>query len=185
MKREFLQSLKVGDLALTKDVIDAIMEENGRDIQSAKAAFADHEAIKTELEQARNKLKALEDQDVEGLRQQAALWQQRWEEARLDHEKKIRELGFQHQLEKAISAAGGRNAKAISALLDLDALRESQDPMGAAEAALEALKTDSGYLFHSAQTPPPYARGTGAAAPQENKGPATLAGALLEKFERK
>lgn len=38
MKREFLQSLTVGDTALPKDVIDAIMAENGRDIELAKQA---------------------------------------------------------------------------------------------------------------------------------------------------
>ena len=37
MKREFLQNLKVGDMPLSKEVMDAIMEENGRDINAAKA----------------------------------------------------------------------------------------------------------------------------------------------------
>lgn len=36
MKREFLQNFKVGDQALPKEVIDAIMAENGRDIEEAK-----------------------------------------------------------------------------------------------------------------------------------------------------
>ena len=36
MKREFLQNLKVGDQSLPKEVIDAIMEENGRDVEAAK-----------------------------------------------------------------------------------------------------------------------------------------------------
>lgn len=36
MKREFLQNFKVGDQPLPKDVIDAIMEENGWDIEAAK-----------------------------------------------------------------------------------------------------------------------------------------------------
>lgn len=31
MKREFLQNLKVGDQPLSKEVIDAIMTENGRE----------------------------------------------------------------------------------------------------------------------------------------------------------
>lgn len=35
MKREFLQNLKVGEEALPKEVIDAIMAENGRDIEAA------------------------------------------------------------------------------------------------------------------------------------------------------
>ena len=38
MKREFLQDLKVGDQSLPKEVIDAIMAENGRDIEAAVAA---------------------------------------------------------------------------------------------------------------------------------------------------
>lgn len=37
MKREFLQNFKVGDQPLPKEVIDAIMAENGRDIEAAKA----------------------------------------------------------------------------------------------------------------------------------------------------
>ena len=49
MKREFLQEFKVGDTSLPKEVIDAIMAENGRDIQKVKANFADYEEIKTEL----------------------------------------------------------------------------------------------------------------------------------------
>ena len=49
MKREFLENLKIGDQALSKDLIDTIMAENGRDIESAKKPFADYEAIKEQL----------------------------------------------------------------------------------------------------------------------------------------
>ncbi len=38
MKREFLQELRVGETALPKEVIDAIMAENGKDIQTHKQA---------------------------------------------------------------------------------------------------------------------------------------------------
>lgn len=38
MHREFLKNLKVGDQPLPKEVIDAIMAENGRDIEAAKKA---------------------------------------------------------------------------------------------------------------------------------------------------
>ena len=40
MKTEFLQNFKVGDQALPKEIIDAILAENGRDIEAAKKAFA-------------------------------------------------------------------------------------------------------------------------------------------------
>lgn len=36
MKREFLQNFKVGELPLPKEIIDAILDENSRDIGEAK-----------------------------------------------------------------------------------------------------------------------------------------------------
>ena len=45
MKREFLQNLKVGEEALPKEIIDAIMAENGRDIEAAKTAAAQASSI--------------------------------------------------------------------------------------------------------------------------------------------
>ena len=41
MKREFLQNFKVGDQPLSKEIIDAIMAENGRDIEAAKSPSLD------------------------------------------------------------------------------------------------------------------------------------------------
>ena len=41
MKREFLQGLQVEGSPLPKEVIDAIMAENGRDIEAVKARFAE------------------------------------------------------------------------------------------------------------------------------------------------
>ena len=155
MKREFLQGLQVGDMPLPKEVIDAIMVENGRDIEAYKARAADYEALKEQLAQA------------------ASL-----------HRQEMEDVVFGHNLEKAILAAKGRNAKAITALLDVDTLKASENQQTALEEALRSLKQECGYLFQ-AETPPPYARSTGAAVPEEHKSPATLAGALLEKFERK
>jgi len=52
-------------------------------------------------------------------------------------------------------------AKAIQALLDVDKLKASKDQTADIKAALEKLKADSGYLFDTGETPPPYAAGTG------------------------
>lgn len=49
MKREFLQNFKVGEAALPKEVIDAILDENSNDITAAKKPFADYEAVKQRL----------------------------------------------------------------------------------------------------------------------------------------
>lgn len=67
MKREFLENLKIGDQALGKELIDTIMAENGRDIESAKKPFADYEAIKEQLKTAQDGLKAFEGVDVKDL----------------------------------------------------------------------------------------------------------------------
>ena len=67
MKREFLENLKIGDQALSKELIDTIMAENGRDIESAKKPFADYEAIKEQLKTAQDGLKAFEGVDVKDL----------------------------------------------------------------------------------------------------------------------
>lgn len=54
---------------------------------------------------------------------------------------------FNDALDKAITTAGGRNAKAIRGLLDIDALRESKDQTEDIKKALDAAKESDAYLF--------------------------------------
>ena len=96
------------------------------------------------------------------------------------HGQELEQLRFSHQLEDAIRQAGGRSVKAICALLDVDAIRDSEDREAAVAQALKALKKESGYLFAD-QTPPPYAVGTGVRQ-SVGEGPQSLAGALRERF---
>ena len=49
MKREFLQGLQVEGMPLPKEIVDAIMAENGRDIENVKARFSDYEELKQQL----------------------------------------------------------------------------------------------------------------------------------------
>ena len=152
MKREFLQNLKVGDTALTKEVIDAIMAENGRDIENAKAA--------------------------------GNTWEEKYNQAVQAHQQEMDTLRFQSALAEAVRQQGGRNQKAIAALLDLDTIRQAEDLPGALKTALEEVKKEHDYLFVT-QTPPLYARGTGTPAGESHHADTTLAGALREKYERK
>ena len=175
MKREFLQEFRVGEQALPKEVIDAIMAENGRDIQKAKANFADYEDMKSELERLR------QDQSFE---EAAKAWEEKYNQAVSDHKTQMAQFAFEKALGEGIVKAKGRNARAITALLDVDALKASENQAEAIEEALETLKRDSRYLFEG-DVPPPYARGTGAWSGAQETRPTTLAGALREKFERK
>ena len=134
MKREFLQAL----MEMPKEVIDAIMAENGRDIQQLRTSCQE--------------------------------WEQKYHAARLDS-----------AVGQAIAKARGRNQKAITALLDLQALQQAEDLQAAAQQAVETVKRECGYLF---DTLPGFAPGTGAVQLGAEGEPQTLAGALKEKFAR-
>ena len=95
-----------------------------------------------------------------------ALWQEKYEQS-----------CFDARLKEVISNAGGRNAKAICALLEQEQLRQADDE--ALQLAVEQVKKECGYLF-GAQVPP-YAAGTGAQQRQGSK-VQSLAQALREKF---
>lgn len=99
------------------------------------------------------------------------------------HSRELEAVRFENALSQAILKAGGRNEKAIGALLDREALLGHADREAAIGEALAELKKSCGYLFES-PVPPLYAPGTGA-APTEPQAPQSLAAALRERFERK
>ena len=111
------------------------------------------------------------------------LWQEKYEQAAAQHQAQLQQVRFEHLLETAVMEAGGRNLRAVSALLDLPALQQAEDPEALTK-ALTQLKAEHGYLFQdAATTPPPYARNTGAQV--QTAAPATLAGAMRERFGKK
>lgn len=165
MKREFLQNFKVGDQALPKEVIDAIMAENGRDIEAAKAKgaepYADYDHIKEQLTQAQSALEQFKDVDVAELQGKVSDLQKAMADKDKEWQAKMDAQAFEGRVKDAITTAKGRNPKAIAALLDMDTLKSSKNQDADIKAAVEALKKDSGYLFEDDNVPPPYAAGTG------------------------
>lgn len=131
MKREFLENLKIGEQALPKEIIDVIMEENGK--------------------------------DIEGMQKTAKEWEAKYNKAISDHATEMDTLDLDSVVKDVIRAAGGRNEKAVRALMDMEALRASKKRREDAEAAVKALKdaTETRFLFGEDQTPPPYSAGTG------------------------
>lgn len=162
MKREFLQNFKVGDQALPKEVIDAIMDENGNDIEEAKKPFADYDAIKEQLQTAKDGLKAFEGVDVQQLQSQIATLNTQLSDKDKEWQGKLDAMAFDSKIKDAITAAKGKSAKAIAALLDVDALKASKNQDADIKTALENLKKESGYLFEDDNpTPPPFSTGSG------------------------
>ena len=182
MKREFLQNFKVGDQPLPKEIIDEIMAENGRDIESAKKPFADYDSIKEQLQTAKDGLKAFEGVDVAQLQSKVADLQGELNAKDTEWQGKLADMAFDHALEAAITGAKGKSAKAIRALLDVDTLKGSKNQEADIKAALEGLKKDSGYLFDDGRVPPPYSGGTGTGHDNQLGDPTSLASALRAKY---
>ena len=90
-------------------------------------------------------------------------------------------------LDGAIRERGGRNPRAIKSLMDMDALRESDDQPGAVCAALEQLLTDEGYLFERATPIPTGGRrdiGGNAGVPPDGDGDARMRAVMGLPVER-
>lgn len=183
MKTEFLQNFKIGDQALSKEIIDAILAENGRDIEAAKKPYADYDAIKDRLKTAEDGLKAFDGVDITKLQGEISKLKGDLAKKDSDWQEKIDGMAFDGRIKDAITAAKGRNTKAIAALLDVEKLRSSKNQEADIKSALEAIKKDNAYMFET-DTPAGYASGTGTQQSQGNGGASSLLGALQEKYNK-
>ena len=156
MKREYLENLDLGNgVKLTKEQIDGIMAENGKDIEATKSKFADYDGLKTQLGDANKTIEGFKAMDIDGIKKAADDWKKKAETAEADAAAKIAGMQFDGLLTGAVSAAKGKNAKAVRALLDVDTLKASKNQEADIKTALEALKKDNGYLFDTEPVPPP------------------------------
>ena len=86
MKREFLENLDLGEgVKLPKSAVDAIMAENGKDIEAAKAPITtlttERNSLKTRLDEANQKLEGYDPE-----------WKSKVEQADKDAQAKIAEV---------------------------------------------------------------------------------------------
>lgn len=136
--------------------------------------ISDYNNQKTTLDTVNEKLKAAEetmeglngklaeykDVDVSGLKQQIDDLKEDLKQKDEDHQRQLADRDFDDLLKDSISQAKGRNAKAITALLDVEKLKESKNQKDDVAAALKDLseKEDSKMLFGE---PDPKPVGTG------------------------
>ncbi len=144
MTRDFLKSLGIED----KAVIDQIMSENGKDIESEKTKFGDYDSIKSQLSEANKQIEEFGKLDYEGLKKAADDYKAKFEQAQADSKKQLEEMQFNHALEGALTGAKARNVKAVRALLETEKLKLNKDgTLTGLSEQLEALKKDNAYLF--------------------------------------
>lgn len=104
-------------------------------------------AEKKRADDAVETLKGFEGKDFDAITKDRDEWQRKHKELVETHKRETEEREFNEGLSAAITEAKGKNAKAIMALLDLDKLRGSKNQDKDIKAALDSLRTESGYLF--------------------------------------
>ena len=116
MKTEFLK-----ELGLEQEQIDKIMAENGKDIAAEKAkttkAEGERDNYKSQLDTTKESLGKFDGVDVEALKKQITDLQSDLKKKDEEYTAKEAERAFNDTLSGAITAAGGKNAKAIMAIL--------------------------------------------------------------------
>ena len=83
VKREFLEGLELGEgVKLPKSAIDAIMDENGKDIEAKNHAITalttERDGLQTQLDTARAEIKSYKDMDIDGIKSKAGEWETKY-----------------------------------------------------------------------------------------------------------
>lgn len=128
---------------------DKAWKENYRTKAEYEKATSQRDEYKTSLDTVNEKLKEFDGVDVADLKGQITTLQEDLKKKDAEYAAKEADRAFNDSLDRAITAAGGRNPKAIRGLLDLEILKGSKDQTEDIKKALEAVKESDAYLFGS------------------------------------
>lgn len=152
MKTEFLKDL-LKDVEGSEDMIKKIMAENGKDVEAVKKdlgkAEADRDKYKEQLDEATESLEKFKDVKPDELTAEIEKLQQTIKDKDAEYAQKIADMEFYSAIEKAITESGAKNSKAVRALLDIEALKDSKNQKDDIKAALDKVKEDNDYMFGS------------------------------------
>lgn len=130
-----------------KSDFDKLWKENYRTKSEYDNAVAKRDEYKESLDTVNGKLKDFEGVNVEDLKGQIMQLQNDLRAKDDAYAAKEADRKFTDTLKEAIKTAGGRNDKAVMALLDIDALKASKDQTEDIKKALETAKESDAYLF--------------------------------------
>lgn len=135
-----------------KQGLESEFSESYRETQEFKELNTELEGVKGQLSQANEQIAGFKELDIEGVKQKATEWEQKYNQAAEDSAREIEQLKFDFALDKELTKAQARNPKAVKALLDRDALKYDKGKIIGLEEQLETLKKneDSAFLFGSA-----------------------------------
>lgn len=130
-----------------KEALGKAVAENYKTVAEFDKQATKLANMTTRAETAEETLKGFGGKDFDAITRERDEWKTKHEELVATHQREKDEQEFNDSLSAAISTAKGKNGKAISALLDLDALRGSKNRDKDIQTALEGLRAEHGYLF--------------------------------------
>lgn len=144
--------LKEAGITLTEEQSSGItkeVDENYKPIADWQKQHDKVQNLTEQLDTAKETLEKFDGIDADGLKKQVEDLQKELEDKDTEYQEKIADRDFQDMLKDAIANAKGKNAKAITALLDVDSLKASKNQKEDVEAALKKLTEaeDSKMLF--------------------------------------
>lgn len=155
MKRKFLE-----DLGLDSEIVQKIMDENGKDITNLRARVDDlTEQLNvkdTTITEKNNKIAELEKVDVEAIKKE------QFELGRVEGSKEIEEFKKQNALEKALANYKAKDTNIINKMLDMEKVKfnDKYEITEGLEEQINALKNSHDYLFESDKPLPSFSAST-------------------------
>jgi len=144
MKRKFLE-----DLGLESDVIQKIIDENGKDINSLKAQIdnlnSEIEVKNITIQEKKDKIAELEKVDVEAIKTSE------YERGKQDGSKEVEVFKKQSALDKALQGYKAKDTGILSKMLDMEKVKfnDKFEIVEGLEEQINPLKESHDYLFES------------------------------------
>lgn len=145
MQRKFLE-----DLGLEKEVIDKIMDENGKDINREKGKA---EEFKTQLDTAKETLKSFEGVDVKDLQGKVAALTADLQNKENEYKNQLAERDFNDAVSKIANEYHAHDIKAVMPFLDVEKLKSSKNQSEDIKSAFDTVKKEKSYLFEDKTAP--------------------------------
>ena len=142
MKREYLKSLE-----LSEEIIDKIMDENGKDVEAIKNKYADYDNIKVQLKEANKQIENFKSMDIDKIKQAADDWKSKFDESEQEHKKQIEKF-IKETANKTAIADKAQDIDIVAKLFDMDKITVDEDgKVSGVDEQLTAMQESKKFLF--------------------------------------
>lgn len=142
MQRKFLE-----ELGLEKEVIDKIMDENGKDIEGEKSKLTtkekELELVNNQLTEANKAIKSYKDMNIDDIKKSADDWAEKYKSLEVE----LKDTKNSATLEKELLKSNPQDVSLILAVLDREKLKFEEDKVDGLEEQIKSLKENKPYLF--------------------------------------